>query len=95
MGRCFIGVRAVFISALALMLLLSDFFDPVRSRFKSEINMDAFSMLEANPYRKSFVNIMNCLFLPISRYYKEPQCVSLWRVSWQKQLLHYYALECC
>ena len=39
---------AVFIFALALMSLFDDFFDPVRSRFKRELNTDAVSMVETN-----------------------------------------------
>ena len=39
---------AVFIFALALMSLFDDFFDPVRSRLKREINTDAISMVETN-----------------------------------------------
>ena len=64
---------AVFILALAFMLLFYDFFDPVRSRLKRELNTDAISMVETNgKYRKNFVNIIMYLFLPISLYYKEP-----------------------
>ena len=66
---------AVFIMALALMSLLDDFYDPVRSRFKNEINTDAISLVGSNTLWKSFVNIIMCLFLPISRYYKEQQRV--------------------
>jgi hypothetical protein len=59
---------AVFILSLALMSLFDDVFDPVRSRFKREINTDAVSMLESMAYRKSFVNIIIYLPPPTSRY---------------------------
>ena len=38
---------AVFILAFALMSLLDDFFDPVRSRFNREVTVDLLSVLES------------------------------------------------
>ncbi|MDD1626147.1 MAG: type II secretion system F family protein [Methylococcaceae bacterium] len=85
---------AVFISALALMLLLSDFFDPVRSRFKSEINMDAFSMLEANPLSEK-LRKHNELFIPSDKSLLQRTTMRLHYGGFhgRNSLLHYYALR--
>jgi len=85
---------AVFILALALMLLLNDFFDPVRSRFKSEINTDAFSMLEANPLSEK-LRKHNELFIPSDKSLLQRTTMRLHYGGFhgRNSLLHYYALR--
>ncbi len=85
---------AVFIFALALMSLFNDFFDPVRSRFKREVNTDAVSILESNALSEK-LRKHNNVFVPSSRPLLQRTTARLHYGGFHGKngLLHYYALR--
>jgi tight adherence protein C len=85
---------AVFILALALMLLFDDFFDPVRSRFKREINTDAISMVDSSRISDKLRKHDN-VFVPSDKPLLQRTATRLHYGGFhgRNSLLHYYALR--
>jgi len=85
---------AVFILALAFMSLFDDFFDPVRSRFKREIDTDAISMLESNAISEK-LRKHNNIFTPTNKSLLQRSTMRLHYGGFhgRNSLLHYYALR--
>lgn len=85
---------AVFISALALMSLFDDFFDPVRTRFKREINIDAVSITESNGISEK-LRKHNKVFAPSDKSLLQRTTTRLHYGGFhgKNSLLHYYALR--
>jgi len=85
---------AMFIFALALMSLFNDFFDPVRSRFKREVNADAVSILDSNALSEK-LRKHNNVFVPSSRPLLQRTTARLHYGGFHGKngLLHYYALR--
>lgn len=85
---------AVFMLALALMSLLDDFFDPVRSRFKSEIYSDALSLVESNILTNKLQKHSN-VFVPSDKSLLQRTTQRLHHGGFHGKysLLHYYALR--
>lgn len=85
---------AVFILALAFMSLFDDFFDPVRSRFKREIDTDAISMLESNAISEK-LRKHNNVFIPTNKSLLQRSTMRLHYGGFhgRNSLLHYYALR--
>lgn len=85
---------AVFISALALMLLFNDFFDPVRSRLKRELNTDAVSMAETNGLSEK-LRKHNNVFVPSDKSLLQRTTTRLHYGGFhgRNSLLHYYAIR--
>lgn len=85
---------AVFILALAFMSLFDDFFDPVRSRFKREIDTDAISMLESNAISEK-LRKHNNVFTPTNKSLLQRSTMRLHYGGFhgRNSLLHYYALR--
>lgn len=84
---------AVFILAFALMSLSDDFFDPVRSRFKREINTDAVSLVNSNITEK--LRKHNKVFVPSDNSLLERTKMRLHYGGFhgRNSLLYYYALR--
>src|SRR5659263_161840 len=85
---------AVFILAFALMSLFDDFFDPVRSRFKREINNDAISMVDSNRISDK-LRKHNNVFVPSDKPLLQRTTTRLHYGGFhgRNSLLHYYALR--
>ncbi len=85
---------AVFILALAFMSLFDDFFDPVRSRFKREIDTDAISILESNAISEK-LRKHNNIFTPTNKSLLQRSTMRLHYGGFhgRNSLLHYYALR--
>lgn len=85
---------AIFILALALMSLFDDVFDPVRSRFKREMNTDAVSMLESNAISEK-LHKHNNVFVPTSQPLLQRTRTRLHYGGFhgKNSLLHYYAIR--
>jgi tight adherence protein C len=85
---------AVFIFALALMLLFNDFFDPVRSRLKRELNTDAISMVEANDISDKLRKYNN-VFVPTDKPLLQRTTARLHYGGFhgRNSLMHYYAIR--
>ncbi len=85
---------AVFILVLALLSLFDDFFDPVRSRFKREINTDAISMVETNGISDK-LRKHNNVFLPSDKPLLQRTTMRLHYGGFhgRNSLLHYYAIR--
>ena len=85
---------AVFILVLAVLLLFDDFFDPVRSRFKREINTDAISMLESGTLLEK-LRRHNNVFVPSdnSLLQRTTKRLHYGGFHGRNSLLHYYALR--
>jgi tight adherence protein C len=85
---------AVFLLALALMSLFDDIFDPVRSRFKREVNTDVASMLESNAISEK-LRKHNNVFVPTSQPLLQRTTTRLHYAGFhgKNSLLHYYAIR--
>ncbi|MDO9423217.1 MAG: type II secretion system F family protein [Methylobacter sp.] len=85
---------AVFIFSLALMTLFDDFFNPVRSRFKREINADAMSMVGTNDFSEK-LRKHNNLFTPSDKSLLQRTTMRLHYGGFhaRNSLLHYYAIR--
>lgn len=85
---------AVFILAFALMSLFDDLFDPVRSRFKREINNDAISMVDSNRISDK-LRKHNNVFVPSDKPLLQRTTTRLHYGGFhgRNSLLHYYALR--
>lgn len=85
---------AVFILAFALMLLMGDFFDPVRSRFKREINADAISMVDSSRISDKLRKHDN-VFVPSDKPLLQRTTMRLHYGGFhgRNSLLHYYAIR--
>lgn len=85
---------AIFILAFALMLLLGDIFDPVRTRFKNEINIDTMSLLESDLLAEKLTKHTN-IFLPASKALLQKATTRLHYAGFhgRNSVLHYYALR--
>lgn len=85
---------AVFILVLALISLFDVFFDPVRSRFKREINTDAISMVESNNISEK-LRKYNRVFVPSDKPLLQRTTMRLHHGGFhgRNSLLHYYALR--
>ncbi|MDD5321408.1 MAG: type II secretion system F family protein [Methylococcales bacterium] len=85
---------AVFILVLALMSLFDDFFDPVRSRFKREINSDAVSMVETNAISDKLRKYNN-VYVPSDKALLQRTTMRLHYGGFhgRNSLLHYYAIR--
>ncbi len=85
---------AVFIFALALMSLFDDFFNPVRSRFKREINADAMSTTDTNDLSDKLRKYNN-LFTPSDKSLLQRTTMRLHYGGFhaRNSLLHYYAIR--
>ena len=93
-GAVLLVSGAIFILALALMSLFDDFFDPVRSRFKREIDTDAVSMLESNALSEK-LRKHNNVFVPSNKPLLQRTTARLHYGGFhgKNSLLHYYALR--
>ncbi len=85
---------AIFILAFALMLLLDDIFDPVRARYKHEINIDTMSLLESDLLAEKLTKHTN-VFLPASKALLQKATTRLHYAGFhgRNSVLHYYALR--
>jgi tight adherence protein C len=85
---------AVFMLALALMSLLDDFFDPVRSRFNNEIVSDAISRDKYNALSEK-LRKHNNVFVPSDKPLLQRTTMRLHHGGFhgKNSLLHYYALR--
>jgi tight adherence protein C len=85
---------AIFILALALMSLFNDVLDPVRSRFKREVNTGAVSMFEANGISAT-LRKHNDVFVPSSQPLLQRTATRLHHGGFhgKSSLLHYYAIR--
>lgn len=85
---------AIFILALALMSLFNDVLDPVRSRFKREVNTGAVSMFEANGISET-LRKHNDVFVPSSQPLLQRTATRLHHGGFhgKSSLLHYYAIR--
>ncbi|MDD2659485.1 MAG: type II secretion system F family protein [Methylococcales bacterium] len=85
---------AVFIFAFALMLLFYDFFDPVRSRFKREINTGAISMVDSGRISDQLRKHDN-VFIPSNKPLLQRTSMRLHYGGFhgRNSLLHYYAIR--
>lgn len=85
---------AIFMLAFAIMSLLDNFFDPVRSRFKREINVDGLSLLESDGVAEKLRKHEN-IFLPVSNALLQRTRSRLNYAGFhgRNSLLHYYALR--
>lgn len=83
---------AVFIFSLALLSLVDDFFNPVRSRFKREINTDAISLVNPNALSEK-LRKHNSLFTPSDKSLLQRTATRLHYGGFhgRNSLLHYYA----
>ncbi len=93
-GLILIVSGAVFIFALALMSLFDDFFDPVRSRLKREINTDLISMGETKGITDKLRKYNN-LFVPSNLPLLQRTTTRLHYGGFhgRNSLLHYYAIR--
>ena len=91
-GVVLIVAAAVFTLALALMSLLGDFFDPVRSRFRRDINADVLAepSLFSEQLRKH-----NSKFMPVNLLLIQRTTARLHYAGFHRKnsLLHFYALR--
>ena len=85
---------AVFILSLALMILFKDFFDPVRSRFKREINAGAISIINSKSLSKR-LRAHNNVFVPSDKPLLQRTTLRLNYAGYHSKnsLLYYYALR--
>jgi tight adherence protein C len=85
---------AIFLLALALMSLFDDAFDPVRSRFKREVNTNAVSMFEANAIAEK-LRKHDSVFVPASQPLLQRTRSRLHYGGFhgKNSLLHYYAIR--
>ena len=85
---------AVFLFAFALMSLFGDFFDPVRSRFKREVNTDAISMVEHSRLSEK-LRKHNNVFVPSNMPLLQRTTMRLHYGGFhgRNSLLHYYAIR--
>jgi tight adherence protein C len=85
---------AVFLLVLALLSLFDDAFDPVRSRFKREVDTGAVSMLEANAISEK-LRKHNGVFVPTSQPLLQRTTARLHYAGFhgKNSLLHYYAIR--
>ena len=85
---------AVFILSLALMILFKDFFDPVRSRFKREINAGAISIIDSKSLSKR-LRAHNNVFVPSDKPLLQRTAMRLHYAGYHSKnsLMHYYALR--
>ncbi|MFA5034085.1 MAG: type II secretion system F family protein [bacterium] len=93
-GAVLLVAVAIFILALALMSLFDDFFDPVRSRFKREVNTDAVSMLESNVLSEK-LRKHNNVFVPSNKPLLQRTTARLHYGGFhgKNSVLHYYAIR--
>jgi tight adherence protein C len=93
-GVVLLVAGAIFILALALMSLFDDVFDPVRSRFKREMNTDAVSMFESNAISEK-LHKHNNVFVPTSQALLQRTRTRLHYGGFhgKSSLLHYYAIR--
>jgi tight adherence protein C len=84
---------AIFILAFALMSLFADSFDPVRSRLKYEINVDANLLVDSNFTEK--LRKHNKLFIPSNKPLLERSKMRLHYGGFhgKNSLLYYYAIR--
>ena len=85
---------AVFIFTLALLSLLDDLFNPVRSRFKREISSDAVSLVDPNGLSEK-LRKHNSLFTPSDKSLLQRTATRLHYGGFhgRNSLLHYYAVR--
>jgi tight adherence protein C len=85
---------AIFILALAFMSLFDDVFDPVRSRFKREVDSGAVSMLDSNAISET-LRKHNDVFVPTSQPLLQRTTARLHYGGFhgKNTLLHYYAIR--
>jgi tight adherence protein C len=85
---------AIFMFAFALMSLLDNFFDPVRSRLKREINVSGLTQLESNSVAEKLRKHEN-VFVPASKSLLQRTTTRLHYAGFhgRNSLLHYYALR--
>jgi tight adherence protein C len=85
---------AIFILALAFMSLFDDVFDPVRSRFKREVDSGAVSMLDSSAISET-LRKHNNVFVPTSQPLLQRTTVRLHYGGFhgKNSLLHYYAIR--
>ena len=85
---------AVFILAFALMSLLDDFFDPVRSRFNREVTVDLLSVLESDKLSDK-LRKHNNMFVPSDKSLLQRTATRLNYAGFhgKNSLLHYYAIR--
>lgn len=85
---------AIFMLAFALMSLLDNFFDPVRSRFKREINVNGLSQLESDAVSEKLRKHEN-VFMPAGKALLQRTRSRLHYAGFhgRNSLLHYYALR--
>lgn len=93
-GAILLVSGAIFILALALMSLFNDVLDPVRSRFKREVNTGAVSMFEANAISAT-LRKHNDVFVPSSQPLLQRTATRLHHGGFhgKSSLLHYYAIR--
>lgn len=93
-GLVLVVSGAVFIFALALMTLFDDFFNPVRSRFRREINADAMSTTDTNGLSDKLRKYNN-MFTPSDKSLLQRTTMRLHYGGFhaRNSLLHYYAIR--
>lgn len=85
---------AIFMLAFALMSLLDNFFDPVRSRLRRELSVDALSSFESEDFSEK-LRKHNSIFVPTSKALLQRTTTRLHYAGFhgRNSLLHYYALR--
>jgi tight adherence protein C len=85
---------AIFLLALAFMSLFDDVLDPVRSRFKREVNANAVSMFESNAIAEK-LRKHNSMFVPTDQPLLQRTRTRLHYAGFHSKnsLLHYYAIR--
>lgn len=85
---------AVFILAFALMSLLDDFFDPIRSRFNREVTVNFLSGLESDKLSDK-LRKHNNMFVPSDKSLLQRTATRLNYAGFhgKNSLLHYYAIR--
>jgi tight adherence protein C len=85
---------AIFMLAFALMSLLDNFFDPVRSRLRRELSVDALSSFESEGFSEK-LRKHNSIFVPASKALLQRTTTRLHYAGFhgRNSLLHYYALR--
>jgi tight adherence protein C len=93
-GVVLLVAGAVFLLVLALLSLFDDVFDPVRSRFKREVNTGSASMLDSNALSEQ-LRRHNNVFVPTSQALLQRTRSRLHYAGFhgKNSLLHYYAIR--
>jgi len=93
-GVILLVAGAMFILVLALMSLFDDVLDPVRSRFKREVNADAVSMFKSNAIAEK-LRKHNNVFVPTDQPLLQRTRSRLHYAGFhgKNSLLHYYAIR--